>query len=58
MMREYRNGYILERFFWEELARFESASGNLRDEYPGMIGRLDAAAELARWRTEVGAAPR
>lgn len=50
MMNEYRQGYILERFFWEQLALFEAGHETLAEAYPAMLARLDAPAELARWR--------
>jgi hypothetical protein len=47
---EYRSGYVLERFFWEQLAAYETSAADLRTYYPTMISHLDAASELKRWR--------
>jgi len=50
MTSEYRSGYVLERFFWEQLGDYEAGSADLRTFYPAMLSRLDPEAELARWR--------
>jgi len=50
MLEEYRQGYILERFFWERLADFEAKRESLAEAYPRMLAQLDAEAELDRWQ--------
>lgn len=50
MLKDYRDGHPLERFFWEQLAEYEKSSVDLRRYYPEMLARLDPEAELARWR--------
>lgn len=52
MAAEYRSGYVLMRFFWDRLAEYERQARNVREYYPEMLGRLDATAELERWRRE------
>jgi nitrite reductase/ring-hydroxylating ferredoxin subunit len=57
MMEEYRAGYILERFFWEQLSLYEKAADvDLRGYYPRMIARLDPDMELHRWSADRSAA--
>jgi hypothetical protein len=53
MMNEYRSGYILERFFYEQLSGYEKSKGSLADYYPAMLKQLDAKAELGRWKQDV-----
>jgi hypothetical protein len=53
MMEEYKSGYILERFFYEQLDEYEKSKKSLREYYPQMLRRLDVEKELARWRQEV-----
>jgi hypothetical protein len=53
MMQEYKSGYILERFFYEQLAEYEKSKKPLREYYPEMLKRLDVGNELSRWRQEV-----
>ena len=50
MMDEWKSGYSLMRFFWEQLILYERQAADLRAYYPTMLTRLDPAAELARWR--------
>jgi hypothetical protein len=50
MMDEWKSGYNLMRFFWEQLILYERQAADLRAYYPSMLTRLDPAAELARWR--------
>ena len=52
MMSEYRSGYILERFFYEQLAGYEKSKGSLAAYYPTMLKPLDAKFELERWKQE------
>lgn len=52
MMQEYKSGYILERFFYEQLVEYEKSGKSLREYYPEMLKRLDVEKELARWRQE------
>jgi hypothetical protein len=53
MIEEYKSGYILERFFYEQLAEYEKSKKPLREYYPQMLKRLDVEKELSRWRQEV-----
>jgi len=55
MMQEYKSGYILERFFYEQLGEYEKTKKSLREYYPLMLKRLDVGKELARWRQEINA---
>ncbi|MEW6455573.1 MAG: beta-propeller fold lactonase family protein [Acidobacteriota bacterium] len=50
MMDEYRQGYILERFFYEQLEAYEKSEAALRDYYPLMLQHLDIEKGLARWK--------
>jgi hypothetical protein len=50
MMSSYRKGYILTRFFYEQLALYEKTDKSLREFYPEMLRRLDAGMELAQWK--------
>jgi hypothetical protein len=54
MMDEWKSGYILERFFWEQLAEYERQGSDLRQDYPTMLARLDPEAELKRWHDTTG----
>jgi hypothetical protein len=50
MLREWRRGHLLERFWFEQLGEYEKSHGTLREEYPHMLGRLNGAREMQRWR--------
>lgn len=50
---EWKQGYVLERFFWEQLAEFEKQGIDLRRYIPVMLANVDAEAELRRWREAV-----
>lgn len=50
MLEEWKSGYVLERFFWEQLAAYERQDKDLRTFCGPMLGRLDPAAELRRWQ--------
>jgi hypothetical protein len=52
MISEWREGYILERFFWEQLELMERRRGTLSASYPEMLRALDVSAELERWTSE------
>ena len=52
MLEEYRSGYILERFFYEQLSDYEKSGESLKLYYPQMLAHLDAARELERWKLE------
>jgi hypothetical protein len=52
MMQEYKSGYVLERFFYEQLEEYEKSKKTLREYYPQMLKRLDVEKELARWRQD------
>ncbi len=50
MMQEYASGYILERFFYDQLVEYEKSNLPLSVYYPSMLKLLDARYELARWK--------
>jgi hypothetical protein len=50
MMAKYRKGYVLTRFFYEQLAVYEQTGRPLREFYPEMLRQLDAGKELAQWK--------
>jgi hypothetical protein len=50
MMTSYRKGYILTRFFYEQLGLYDKTTKPLREFYPEMLRRLDAGKELAQWK--------
>lgn len=52
MMNEYKSGYILERFFYEQLGDYEKSKKPLREYYPQMLNRLNVTKEIERWRQE------
>ena len=54
MRREYRSGYTLERFYYEGLDEYQKSHRPLRDYYPTMLKKLDAARELAQWKKDSG----
>jgi len=58
MMQEYRSGYILERFFYEQLGEYEKSGQGLSAYYPTMLKRLDAKYELASWKQETKTLPK
>ncbi len=45
-----REGYILTRVFYDELANFEKDPAGLRSAYPGMLGSIDIGKETKRAR--------
>jgi hypothetical protein len=49
MMQEYRSGYTLEPFFYEQLGGYEKSNEPLSEYYPTMVRHLDVKNELARW---------
>jgi hypothetical protein len=57
MMAEWKSGYILERFFWEQLAEYERQTSDIRAFYGQMIRALDVPAELERWQQARGTPP-
>jgi len=57
MMKEYRSGYILERYFWEKLADYEASNKSLRQYYPVMLDSLNVLKEIRRWQAEIGVNP-
>lgn len=50
---EYKSGYILERFFYEQLGEYEKSKKPLREYYRVMLKRLDVEKEIGRWKHEV-----
>jgi hypothetical protein len=57
MMTSYRKGYILTRFFYEQLALYDQSIKPLREFYPEMLGRLDAGQELTQWKKQRDVSP-
>ena len=49
MMQQYRSGYPLMPFFYEQLEGYEKSNLPLRDYYPTMLKNLRAKDELGRW---------
>jgi len=49
MMEEYRSGYTLEPFFYEQLSEYEKSNEPLSEYYPTILRRLNVKYELARW---------
>jgi hypothetical protein len=49
MMQEYRSGYTLEPFFYEQLSGYEKSNEPLSEYYPTMLKQLNVKDELARW---------
>jgi len=49
MMQEYRSGYTLEPFFYEQLSGYEKSNEPLSEYYPTMLKQLHVKDELARW---------
>ena len=50
VIKEYRRGYTLEPFFYEQLADYEKTTETLNQFYPTMLKRLNVEHELARWK--------
>jgi len=48
-MQEYRSGYTLEPFFYEQLSGYEKSNEPLSEYYPTMLKQLHVKDELARW---------
>jgi hypothetical protein len=49
MMEEYRSGYTIELFFYEQLSEYEKSKESLSEYYPTMLRHLDVKSELGRW---------
>jgi len=54
LMEDYRSGFVLVRFFDEQLADYEKTRAPLRAYYPLMLRRLDPPREIDRWRRDSG----
>jgi hypothetical protein len=52
LMKEYRSGYTLEAFFYEQLGEYEKTNQSLREFYPIMLRHLKVKDEMARWEHE------
>jgi hypothetical protein len=50
-----RSGYVLERFFCDQLGEYEKSGQDLSAYYPVMLKRLNPAQELSRWKQETRA---
>jgi len=55
MLKEYRAGYVLERYFWEKLADYEKSTQSLRKYYPVMLDSLNVLQEIRRWQADIQA---
>jgi hypothetical protein len=53
MTDEYKSGYILERFFYEQLGEYEKSKKSLQEYYPLMLKHLDVEKEINRWRQDI-----
>jgi hypothetical protein len=49
MMKEYRAGYTIEPFFYEQLSEYEKGTQPLTEYYPTILRHLNVQFELARW---------
>ncbi|MFZ0798735.1 MAG: hypothetical protein WCA13_17840 [Terriglobales bacterium] len=58
MMQEYRSGYTLELFFYEQLSGFEKSNEPLSEYYPTMLRHLNVKDELARWEQTAKSRPK
>ncbi|HXE90092.1 MAG TPA: hypothetical protein VNK82_03915 [Terriglobales bacterium] len=52
MMQEYRAGYTMERFFYDELEQYERSKKSLREFYPTFFKRLNAHKEVNEWKKQ------
>jgi len=50
MIQEYRSGYVIERFFYDELEGYERSGKSLREFYSTILNRLDVDKELSEWK--------
>jgi hypothetical protein len=58
MMEEYRSGYTLERFFYEQLSGYEKSKEPLSEYYSTMLKHLNVKDELARWEQATKSRPK
>lgn len=58
MMQEYRSGYRLEPFFYEQLSGYEKSNEPLGEYYPTMLRHLNVKDELARWEQTAKSRPK
>jgi len=58
MMEEYRSGYTLEPFFYEQLSGYEKSKEPMSEYYPTMLKQLHAKDELARWEQTTKTRPK
>jgi len=49
MMKEYRSGYTLEPFFYEQLSGYEKSNEPPSEYYPTILRHLNVKDEFARW---------
>jgi hypothetical protein len=52
MQRRYHSGFVLTRFFYEQLSGYEAGKETLRTFYPKMLARLDVKRELSQWQRD------
>ena len=57
-MQEYRSGYTLEPFFYEQLSGYEKSNEPLGEYYPTMLRHLNVKDELARWEQTAMSRPK
>ena len=58
MMEEYRSGYTLEPFFYEQLSGYEKSKEPMSEYYPTMLKHLSVKDELARWEQPTQTRPK
>jgi hypothetical protein len=54
LMKDYRSGYTLEVFFYEQLGEYENTNQSLSEFFPIMLRHLRVKDELARWEHAKG----
>jgi len=54
LMKEYESGFVLEKFFYDQLDEFAHGSQSLATFYPMMLSRIDSSKELQDWRKATG----
>jgi hypothetical protein len=50
MTAEYRDGFVIEKFFYDRLEAYKRGTQTLAEFYPVMLAEFDAEKELAEWR--------
>jgi hypothetical protein len=50
VLREYKDGFILELYFYEALAKYEKSNKNFKEYYPTIISKININYEKRRWK--------